>query len=617
MSHPKQVENAPIDGAKAVIRRVPPPSLAEVRNAVAVAAGRAAGSLLLRNARVLNVFTQTIDEAHVLLAGRLIAAVGPDLADAAADRVIDLAGAYLTPGLIDGHVHIESSLVTPAAYAAGVLPRGVTGVVCDPHEIGNVAGVPGIEWVLESSEGLPLDVWVTVPSCVPSTSLETSGARLGLEQIEALLGHPRVVGVAEIMSFPAVISGDPTNLEKALLAERSGKTAEGHAPAVTGRDLQAYLAAGIDSDHEATTLAEGREKLAAGVFLMVREGSVTRNLDALMPLVDPRHGDRIGFVTDDRLPHDLLDEGGVDCLVRRAIGAGVDPAYAVRCASYNVARHYGLRRRGAVAPGYFADLIVVGDLEAFRADRVFKHGRAVASEGRLLSPLEGDSAGVDSEAGLDSKHVSAMYDTVKLPRLDASSLRIAAAPGPVRCIRLVPGQVLTEEAHVSPTIRDGEIVSDPARDIQKLVCLERYGNGGGIGLGLVSGFGLGEGALASTVGHDHHNLLAVGVDDASIRTAAERLRALGGGFVATRGNEILAEVALPIAGLVTDRPLAEVRAALDVLERAAAELGVRIPAPFMTLSFLGLAVIPELRLTDLGLVDVHAGQLVPLIVERP
>lgn len=596
-------------GDTAVTPPTPGASLADIRLAVDAAAGRTAGTLLLRNARLLDVFTQTVIDTHVLIAGKLIAAVGPSLVDADADEIVDLEGAYLAPGLIDGHVHIESSLVTPSAYATGVLPRGVTGVVCDPHEIGNVAGIPGIEWLLESSEGLPIDVWVTVPSCVPSTLLETSGATLGLPEIEAMLRHPRVVGVAEIMSFPGVIAGETEQLQKALLVEGTGKTAEGHAPAVSGRDLQAYLASGIGSDHEATTLEEGREKLGSGVFLMVREGSVTRNLDALMPLVDPRHADRIGFVTDDRLPHDLLDEGGVDCLVRRSIRAGVEPVYAVRCASYNVARHFRLPRRGAVAAGYFADLVVVGDLSDFRVDRVFKEGREVAAGGRLSGePTEGGPS-------VSPERAAAVRNTVRLPPLAAASFRIPSTGGRVRCIRPVPGQVLTEEIVVAPTERGDEVVADPTRDLLKLACLERYGRGGSIGLGLVTGFGLREGALASTVGHDHHNLLAVGADDHSLQAAAERLQELGGGFVAVRGGVVMAELALPIAGLLSDRPLTEVRDALDALELAAYELGCRIPAPFMTLSFLGLAVIPELRLTDHGLVSVNAGELVPFGVE--
>ncbi len=578
-------------------------TLDALRFAVDVAAGRKPGTYLFKNARVLNVFTGTVDKTHVLLAGEFIAGVGEVFEEAEADERVDLAGHYLAPGLIDGHVHLESSLVTPAAYAAATVPRGVTGVVCDPHEIGNVAGVPGIRWLLESSEGLPLDVWVTAPSCVPSTPLETSGATLGLEEIEELLEHPRVVGLAELMSFPALIGGDEGVLQKVLLAEARGKTLEGHAPGLTGRDLQAYLAAGLASDHEATTLEEGLEKLRAGLFLMVREGSVTRNLAALLPLVDPKHGDRVGFVTDDRLPHDLLDEGGVDCLVRGAIRAGVDPVYAVRCSSLNTARHYRLPRRGAIAPGYFADFVVIDEFETFHAAEVCKDGVRVAAGGELITPLV--SKKVDD---------AAVRNTVRLPELTEASFRLPAPPGQVRCIQPVPYQVLTEEVRVTPKVTNGEVVANTENDLLKLVCVERHGKNGGIGVGLVTGFGLKRGALASTVGHDHHNLLAVGVADKDLLLACRRLETLGGGFVAVAEGSVLAELPLPLAGLVTGEPLERVREKLDGLERAAATLGNLLPAPFMTLSFLGLAVIPALRLTDMGLVDVMKSELVPFSV---
>jgi adenine deaminase len=574
-------------------------SLEEVSFAVDCAAGRKAGTLLFKNARVLNVFTQSIDESNVLIAGRMIAGIG-DYQQA--DKVIDLQGKYLAPGLIDGHIHIESSLVTPAAYAAGVLPRGVTGIVCDPHEIANVAGVAGIRWLLEQSEGLPFDVWVTVPSCVPSTPLETSGARLGLAEMNALLQQPRVVGVAEIMSFPAVIAGDSENLSKALLAESFRKSPEGHAPGVSGKNLQAYLASGIASDHESTTIGEGLEKLKAGVFLMVREGSVTRNLEALLPLIEPKHGDRIGFVTDDRLPHDLLREGGVDTLVRTAIQKGVDPVYAVRCASYNTAKHYRLPRRGAIAPGYIADLAVIDDLQSYHAVTIFKEGQKVAEHSQLTKRP-------------DVRHVnsSPVLNTVKLPKLSTASFAIKATEK-ARCIKAIHYQVLTEEILVTPKLERGLIIADTEHDFLKLVCIERYGKTNNVGLGLVHGFALQAGALASTVGHDHHNLLAVGVNDDDLLLACQHLEKLGGGLVAVKDGQILADVPLPIGGLIADEPLESMRDKLDKLETAATELGNKLPAPFMTLSFLGLAVIPELRLTDMGLVDVMQSKLVSIEV---
>jgi len=557
----------------------------------------------LKNARLLNVFSLTLQPTHILLAGPLVAAVGLEYAGAEAQEVVDLEGRVVAPGLIDGHVHLESSLVTPAEYARGVVPRGVTGVVTDPHEIANVAGVAGVEWLMEASEGLPLEVWVTVPSSVPSTPLETSGAALGLAEIERLLAHPRVVGVAELMSFPAILAAEAGELEKVRRAERFGKSPEGHAPTLTGRPLQGYLATGIASDHESTTLEEGRAKLEAGCFLMVREGSTTRNLAALAPLLRPEHADRIGLVTDDRLPSDLLREGGVDFLVRKAIALGVDPAYAVRAGSYNVARHFGLRRRGAVAPGFQADLVVLDDLQAFVAAQVYQRGRLVAEQGRLRVELP------------KTKVSAAVARTVKLPELRPHDLRIPAQGGRVRVVRAIPHQVLTAEERLEPTVRDGEVVADPTRDLAKLVCIERHGKNGRIGKGLVTAFGLQKGALACTVGHDHHNLMAVGVSDADIVRAARRLEALGGGMIAVADGQVLAELALPIAGLITDEPLEAVDAKLQALEAAARRLGVSLPDPYMALSFLGLAVIPELRLTDHGLVDVRQGALVGLFVE--
>ncbi len=580
-------------------------SVDEITAAVDVAMGRRPGTCLFKSARVVNVITQEVHESAVLLAGRLIAGVGDDYADAAAAEIVDLKGRWLVPGLIDGHVHLESSLVVPGEYARAVVPRGVTGVVCDPHEIGNVAGVAGIRWFLDASEGLPLDVWVGVPSCVPSSALETSGAHLGLTEIASFMDHPRVVGVAEIMDIAGVLAGSGDVVAKALLAEMYRKIPEGHAPLVRGRSLQAYLATGIASDHESTSFEEGLEKVRAGCFLMVREGSVTRNLDALAPLIHHHSSDRIALVTDDRLPHDLLEEGGVDFLVRKAIRLSTDPLLVLRCATWNVARHFRLPRRGAVAPGYLADLVVLDDLETFDAQAVYKEGRRVADEGRLrveVPPLPQASG--------------PMLTTVHLPELSLSSFRLRAATTPVRCLGLVPNQILTEQVWIQPHVVGGEIVADPSRDLAKLVCVERHGRGGTIGVGLVTGFGLKEGSLASTVAHDHHNLMAVGTRDADILAACKRLAEINGGFVVVAGGRVRAELPLPIGGLMTDRPLAEVRKRLDTLEDAARGLGVRIPSPFMTLSFLGLPVVRELRLTDRGLVDASSGRLVPLEPER-
>ncbi len=579
--------------------------------AVGVASGREKATLLLAGGRLVNVFTNEVYAADVLLAGRLIAGIYDPEEGAAETRrrnaveVMDLHGAFVVPGLIDGHVHIESSLVSAAEYARGVLGRGVTGAVCDPHEIANVAGEEGVRWLLEATDELPFDVWVTVPSCVPSSPFETVGAQFGPPEMERLLAHPRVVGVAELMSYPAVVAGDAPALAKARLGEERSLKVEGHAPGLSGAGLQAYLASGVGSDHEATVMEEGLEKLRAGVFLMIREGSVTRDLDALMPLVHERHGDRIGFVTDDRLPHDLLAEGGVELMVRRAVRAGVNPAYAVRCASLNVALHYRLPRRGAVAAGYFADLAVVPDLAAFEPTVVIKAGRVVAQDGVVAAELLRNGPTDDGP----------VLHTVQLPELTESSFRLPAPGGEVRCIVALPHSILTDQTTLTPTVEAGNVVADPERDLLKLACIERYGKNGNVAVGLVRGFGLEAGALASSVGHDHHNLMLLGADDADMLAAASRLQELGGGFVAVRGGELLAELALPLGGLMTHASLAETRDALDALDGAARSLGCELPSPYMALSFLGLAVVPELRLTDVGLVDVPEGRVVPFAAD--
>ncbi len=576
------------------------PTTTELQYLVDVAMGRKPASLLIINARVVNVFTLEAPLTHVLIAGRFVAGVGTEFAKYQAEKIIDLEGKYISPGLIDGHLHLESSMVTPDQYAVAVVPKGVTGCVADPHEIANAAGVEGVEWLIEASKDLPLEVWMCVPSSVPSTSLETTGATLGAAEISHLLCQPSVVGVAELMSFPKILDGDIDELHKVTLADGARKSPEGHAPTLMGAAMHAYFSTGIASDHESTTLEEGRGKLEAGCFLMIREGTTTRNLEALVSLLDVRFGERIGLVTDDRLPSDLLNEGGVDFLVRKAVQLGAEPFTAIRAASWNIARHYGLRRRGAVAPGYMADFSLLNDLNSFGVQSVFKSGRLVAQDGILISkpPSPVPSAVVSN--------------TVKLPTLSEKDLEVPANHKYIRAVRPVPHQVLTEEERTEAVAENGMIVSSGERDLAKFVCLERYGKNGNIGLAMAVGTGLKFGAIASTVAHDHHNLLVLGMNDADIIVAAERLQTLGGGFVAVYDGRVLAELPLPIAGLITPKPLAEVAEQMRILDETAAEMGMTIPSPFMTLSFMGLAVIPEIRLTDHGLVDVRNGKLVPL-----
>ena len=585
------------------------PDAGSLRRIVDVAAGRAPADLRLRGADVLDPFLGGARAADVLIVERWIAAVIPPGEEGRppAARDVELDGGLLSPGLIDGHMHLESSLVTPARYAEAVLPRGVTAVVCDPHEVANVAGVPGVRWLLDRAADLPFDVIATVPSCVPSTSLETPGAELGLDEIDELLGDDGVVGLAELMSFPAVVAGDPFALAKAAAAERTGAVVEGHAPGLSGSALQAYLASGVASDHETSRLAEGREKLRAGAFLWMREGSVARDAAALAPLLGEAKGERLGFCTDDQLPHDLLRDGGVDHAVRTAIGAGADPHAALTAATWNAARHYRLPRRGAVAPGHLADLVWWrGDPADVRAGHVWKEGREVARNGRATAPIVGSG-----DAAADAR----LRDTVELPadlrrRLEeAVRIRPGAPPAAVPAIGVRPASLLTDRRDVAMPSVDGRLVADADRDLVLLVCAERHRRGGRVAAGLAHGTGLRHGALACSVGHDHHNLMSLGAELASIETALRRVEALGGGLVAVEGDTVLAELPLPLGGLLTDASLEEVVAALDRLDGASSSLGVTLPSPLMALSFLGLAVIPDLKLTDHGLVDVHAAAI--------
>jgi adenine deaminase len=575
------------------------PTIEDLQWSAEAAIGRRRGSLLLKNSRVANVFTLELEHASVLIAGSLIAGVGPDFTDADAETVVDLKGAILSPGLIDGHLHIESSLVTPAEYESAVLCRGVTGIVADPHEVANVAGVAAIEWMIQASENLQMDVWFAVPSSVPATPMETSGAILTVDDIDCLLAHPRVVAIGELMNVPGFVNGDLQELQKSMLTHDKPHTAEGHAPGLMGRALQAYLGSGISSDHESTTLEEGLQKLQSGCFLMIREGSATRNLQALMPLVNPRHGDRIGLVTDDRLPHDLIVEGGVDFAVRKAIALGADPIYAVRCASWNTARHFRLQRRGAIAAGYFADLVICDRLEGFTANDVIKDGQFVSRQS------------VSSEA---LSAPESIRHSVRLPDLKLSNFEITARSGNIRVIEAIPNQILTRERIFAPTIVDGLAVADSDKDLAKLVCVERHGHHGKVAKGFASGFGLREGVLACSVAHDHHNCLAVGMNDADMLFAFERLQSLGGGLVVVNKGQVLAELSLPIFGLLSDQPLEAVHESLVKIDQTAKSLGCMLPSQIMALSFLGLEVIPELRLTDLGLVDVVRGEFVDLWV---
>jgi len=555
---------------------------------LAVARGAQPADLVLRGGQVFSVFTGEFLPGDVAIVGGTIAGLGRYEGHV----VEDVAGAYIVPGFIDGHCHIESTMLTPAEFARTVVPLGTTTVVTDPHETANVLGVAGIRYMLDASEDVPLTVYVMVPSCVPASSYESPFMALEAPDLAPLMGHQRVLGIAELMNYPAVLGGDPAMLAKIALG--AGMALDGHAPEVSGHALNAYLAAGVDSDHECTTLDEALEKRRLGMWIMIRQGSTTRNLEALLPLVTRYGPERCLFVTDDRTAASLLGEGHINAMVRAAVELGLPAHQAITLATWNAAQRFGLRGLGAVAPGYHADLLVLDDLRDFRPRQVYHWGQLVARDGRALATPRRPAP-------------SATMSTVHLAPLTPAAFIIpahASGPAEMRVIRAIEGQALTGEERRLPPLRDGQVVADPAQDLIKVAVVERHHATGRVATALVSGFGLRRGAFASSVGHDAHNITVAGVSDADMALAVTRLAEIGGGLVVVDQGAVRGELALPIAGLMCEQPAAEVAAALATLDALLAQQGVAITAPFMTLSFLPLSVIPALKLTDRGLVDV-------------
>jgi len=509
---------------------------------------------------------------------------------------MEVRGSYILPGLIDGHLHPESSMLTPRELARALLPLGTTTVVADPHEIANVWGTAGLDYLLAASRGLPLDFFFMLPSCVPASPLESAGAVLTADLLAAYRRRPRVLGLAEVMNFPGVVSGEAGLLRKLALFPRG--PVDGHAPLLSGKALSAYRLAGIGSDHECTQLDEAREKLSLGFYLMLREGSLAKNLQDLLPAVTAASLRRAMLVTDDCHPEDLL-KGHLNALLKKAVSLGCDPLQAVTMATLNPAEYFRLGDRGGLAPGLKADVLVVGDLQGFQIQKVFKNGRLVADGGELLADLPSQEAAVPAT----------LFRVREFP-LEALSPR--AAGDLVKVIGLIPGQLLTEKRVLPAPVKGGRLAADPGRDLLKLAVVERHHGSGNLGLGLVQGFGMRRGALASSVAHDSHNIVVVGALESDMLQAVRRLTALGGGLVVVAAGLVLAELPLPIAGLMSPRPLGEVAAASVRLKTAYRDLGGVLPDPFMALSFLALPVIPELKLTDLGLVDVHRFRVVPL-----
>jgi adenine deaminase len=554
---------------------------------LAVARGDEPADLVIRGGAVLSVFTREWLAGDVAIADGFIAGIG----SYDGHETIDAVGRYVVPGFIDAHMHLESSKLLVDEFARLVLPFGTTAVVADPHEIANVLGTDGVHWLLDATANLPLDVYFMASSCVPASRFESPRRELTPGDLASLLRRRRVIGLAEMMNFPGVISGAASELAKLALAQH----VDGHAPGVLGRSLQAYAAAGIRSDHEAYSVEEGRERLRAGMWLLIREGSAARNLQALLPLLAEYGPSRIAFCTDDREPEHIADDGHINSMVRDAVAFGIRPEDALAAATHTGATWHGLGQIGAVAPGYRADLLVLPDLDSFLPDIVLKAGRPVAEIPRADVP-------------------DWVRHTVRIGAFGPEMFRIPWSGGEARVIGIVPGQIVTDSLVAEPPRHGGEAMADAASDLAKIAVIERHLGTGRVGLGFVRGFGLERGAIASTVAHDAHNVVVVGMNDASMAAAVRRLANRGGGIVVVDGAEVLAELPLPVAGLLSDAALDDVVAASRAVVDAARSLGCRLEAPFQHLAFLALSVIPSLKLTDRGLVDVDSFELVPLAV---
>ncbi len=561
------------------------------------AAGRIPADLVLKNTKIIHVYTRDIVPGNVAIIDGHIAGIG----DNYAGRIeTDLEGKYLSPGFIEGHIHIESSMLTPQQFAAAVIPHGTTTVICDPHEIANVSGIPGIHFMLDQNS--PLEIYAMAPSCVPATHMETNGANLSAAAIEEILSHPRVIGLAEMMNFPGIVEALPEVLQKTLLAINSNRLLDGHAPGLTGKGLQAYVAAGISSDHECTELSEAMEKIRAGMAIFIREGSTAHNLEELLPILRSEAARHCLLVTDDRHADDLVEHGHLDHILRRAVSMGADPITAIQMVTLNVAKHFGLTKNGAIIPGAKANLVVLEDLCSFTVSNVFIAGKERASEGSIHTKIP----------EISLKEVSPeIQSSVKIIP-ETLDLTLPATEGKIRVIGCTEGQLVTEHLLLEPKIKNGLLVSDPERDILKIAVIERHQGSQQIGIGFVQGLGIKNGAIASTVAHDSHNLVVVGSSDKAMMLAIKEISALQGGLVVSGDSKIHASLPLPVAGLMSTESADVVCHSLHRLHRKLGKIETCVKNPFMLLSFLALPVIPRLKITDKGLVDVEKFELVSI-----
>ncbi|MCH2163781.1 MAG: adenine deaminase [Marinovum sp.] len=564
--------------------------MSDLETRIAQAKGDEPADIVLRGGAVFCVVTGGMIRGDVALCGDRIVGIG---ATYEGQRVIDVTGLTLVPGFIDTHLHVESSCITPFEFDRLVTPLGVTTAICDPHEIANVVGAEGIRYFQHASENLLMDLRVQLSSCVPSTHMETAGAHLSAEEINLLMDHPSGIGLAEMMNYPGVIHRDPDIMEKLRLFEEDH--IDGHCPLLLGRDLNAYVAGGIRTEHEATSAEEAREKLQKGLRVLIREGSVSKDLDALAPLLTDATSAYLCLCTDDRNPLDIAEEGHIDSMIRRLIAKGCSPLAAYRAASLSAAEAFGLKDRGQIAPGKRADIVALGSLDVCDAQMVFAGG--------VLA---------DDKAFAARRHVAPVgRKSVKAPKIKPASFRHAGNRAETDVIGIIPGKILTEHLVENIPSAAGDKRPVPDRDLARVAVIERHGINGNIATGFVHGFGLTRGAIAATVAHDHHNIVAVGVDYDDLSLATNRLSEIDGGFVVVRGGRVRAELPLPVAGLMSEAPFEEVRHNLETLREAALELGVTLQEPFLQLAFVALPVIPALKITDRGMVDVTRFEIIP------
>jgi adenine deaminase len=556
------------------------------RTMLDVAQGKTPGDLVIRNARVINVASSEIEDVDVVLHEGRIAGLG-DYPDA--EREVDAGGAYLAPSFIDGHVHVESSLLWMDQFAKAVVPCGTGSIVTDPHEIANVAGLDGIKALMAASENLPVSLFFTIPSCVPASPFETAGAEMTTEAIAEGLGLPRVVGLGEMMNFPGVLNGDESIFERLQL---DAPRRDGHAPGVRGKAINAYAGSGMTSDHESTELEEAREKLRRGLMIMIREGSTEHNLVDLLPLVTDDTYPRCCFASDDRDCATLMHDGHMDAVIRKAVSHGLDPIRAIRMATLHTAEYWRLTGHGMIAPGYHANMVLFESLDDIRPATVFHEGKVVAENG---TPLFDISAPVPDT----------LLHSVRIQPVTDSTLRIEPpAGGSMPAVEAIPGQIVTRKIDVEPKVVDSAVVADVDRDLLKLATVERHNATGNVGVGLIRGFNLKRGALATSIAHDAHNIVVIGTNDADMLAAIEAVVEMHGGLAAVDGGVVRGRLPLPVAGILSDRPLADVTREYEAIEELAQEFGSTVPSPFGLLSFMALSVIPEARVTDQGFMSL-------------